>query len=97
MITLTSQDKQNFQVELAVAQRSILLKNLLEDVGESEGPIPLPNVSSKILEKVLAYCKHHKDDPVFVVDEDKDLFDSNRKRPEEIDEWDAGFIKGINI
>jgi hypothetical protein len=43
----------------------------------------------------LTYCKHHKEDPQIVADaEDKDLFDSNRKRPEEIDEWDAQYIKG---
>jgi S-phase kinase-associated protein 1 len=40
MITLTSQDKQSFQVDITVAQRSLLLKNLLEDVGESDSPIP---------------------------------------------------------
>jgi S-phase kinase-associated protein 1 len=41
MITLTSQDKKEFLIDISVAQRSVLLKNLLEDVGETDGPIPL--------------------------------------------------------
>ena len=102
MITLTSQDNKEFKVEKKVAERSVLLKNLLEDVGESDTPIPLPNVTGKTLQKVLEYCNYHKDDPLAVAEEDKggwinpDLFDTNRKRPEDTDPWDANFIKVDN-
>jgi S-phase kinase-associated protein 1 len=34
------------------------------DVGESDDPIPLPNVESQILRKVVEWCDHHKEDPV---------------------------------
>jgi len=34
--------------------------NDAEDVGD---PIPLANVNSEILKKVLEWCVHHKDDP----------------------------------
>ncbi|KAG0042743.1 suppressor of kinetochore protein mutant, partial [Gryganskiella cystojenkinii] len=50
-ITLTSLDNQEFKVDKEVAERSILIKNMIEDVGESDAPIPLPNVSSAVLTK----------------------------------------------
>lgn len=56
-VTLTSSDNTNFSVEKAVAERSVLLKNMLEDVGESDTPIPLPNVSGRTLKKVRNIMK----------------------------------------
>merc|ERR1719231_1737157 len=47
-----------FEVEQAVAFESETVKNMIEDTGV-DAPIPLPNVSSKILAKVIEYCKHH--------------------------------------
>ena len=51
-VTLKSQDDQTFTVDKQVAERSVLLKNMLEDVGESEAPIPLPNVTGRVLKRV---------------------------------------------
>jgi S-phase kinase-associated protein 1 len=51
-VTLKSQDEKTFVVPREVAEKSVLLKNMLEDVGESDAPIPLPNVTGKVLEKV---------------------------------------------
>ncbi|KAJ3042764.1 hypothetical protein HDV00_006583 [Rhizophlyctis rosea] len=98
-VTLKSLDSaEGVVVERKVAERSTLLKNMLEDVGteSSSEPIPLPNVSSKILKKVVEYCTHHKDDPTPANDDEKDSFDSSRKRSDDIDEWDAQFIKVDN-
>ena len=30
------------------------------DIGESDRPIPLPNVTAPILQKVIEWCKHHR-------------------------------------
>ncbi|KAJ3099581.1 hypothetical protein HDU97_002929 [Phlyctochytrium planicorne] len=95
-ITLTSQDNKTFTVDKEVAERSMLLKNMLEDVGDSDAPIPLPNVAGKILEKVVEYCIHHKDDPPAPPEEEKDAFDTSRRRSDDIEEWDAQFIKVDN-
>lgn len=67
-VILSSSDNEEFKVDKEVAQRSVLIKNMLEgkeeriglrlqltlliDVGDSEAPIPLPNVTAKILGKV---------------------------------------------
>ncbi|KAI8818259.1 putative negative regulator sulfur controller-3 [Fimicolochytrium jonesii] len=95
-VILEASDNQQFTIEKVVAERSVLLKNMLEDVGDASEPIPLPNVSSSILKRVIDYCTHHKDDPVAATEDDKDAFESSRKKPEDIDEWDANFIKGTN-
>ncbi|KAI8909717.1 putative negative regulator sulfur controller-3 [Gorgonomyces haynaldii] len=92
MVVLQSADQMEFTVEKQVAEQSVLLKNLLEDVGETDAPIPLPNVSGSILKRVLEYCKHHQNDPT----EESEAFELQKQRPEEIEEWDAQFIKMDN-
>ncbi|KAF9432841.1 E3 ubiquitin ligase complex SCF subunit scon-3 [Entomortierella beljakovae] len=88
-VILTSLDNETFTVDKEVADRSILIKNMIEDVGETDAPIPLPNVSSPVLKKVIEYCEHHRNDPVQVQDEN----DDPRKRSNDIEEWDMKFMQ----
>ena len=44
MVLLVTSDNEQFVVDKEVAERSVLIKNMLEDVGETDRPIPLPNV-----------------------------------------------------
>jgi S-phase kinase-associated protein 1 len=62
MIKLKSSQGDLFIVEKDVCMMSNLLKNMIEDTGSDE-EIPLPNVKSGVLQKVIDYCKHHKDSP----------------------------------
>ncbi|KAI3926294.1 hypothetical protein MKW98_028430 [Papaver atlanticum] len=78
MVTLKSSDGETFDVEESVALQSQTIKHMIEDDCADNG-IPLPNVTSKILAKVIEYCRKH-DDPTD--DKDKDLKD-----------WDAEFVK----
>ncbi|KAL3814007.1 hypothetical protein ACJIZ3_015275 [Penstemon smallii] len=59
-IVLKSSDGESFEVEEAVANESQTIKNIIED-GCADTSIPLPNVTSKILAKVIEYCKRHAD------------------------------------
>ena len=45
-----------FQIERAVAERSILIKNLLEDIGSDDmtEAVPIPNVSPSTLSSLVA-------------------------------------------
>lgn len=47
MIRLQSNDNHTIDVEKAVAERSLLIKNMLEDLGDAavSETIPIPNVS----------------------------------------------------
>ena len=59
-VRLESSDGRVFAVDREVAEKSALVKNLLEDVGESDVAIPMQNVTGAILAKVLEYCEHHR-------------------------------------
>ena len=45
-------------MEEAVASQSRIIKKVMEDLG-THTPVPLPLVSSEILEKVIQYCRYH--------------------------------------
>jgi S-phase kinase-associated protein 1 len=48
MVHLTTSDNAPMKVDRKVAERSILIKNLLEDLGgETSESIPIPNVRNR--------------------------------------------------
>ncbi|KAJ5872247.1 uncharacterized protein N7529_004600 [Penicillium soppii] len=52
-ITLVSSDGAELTVGRPVAERSVLIKNMLEDLGDSGDAIPIPNVNEAVLKKVI--------------------------------------------
>lgn len=84
-VKLTSSDAQMFEVDEEVAFQSQTVKNLVEDAG-TEDAIPLPNVSGRILAKVIEYSKFH-------VDGEKKVDDKPAKSEDDIKQWDVEFVK----
>jgi len=72
-----------------VAERSILIKNMLEDCVEIDQAIPIPNVNGSVLTKVIEWCEHHKNDPAPTADDETD----SRKKSTDIEEWDQKFMQ----
>ncbi|KAJ4752265.1 SKP1-like protein [Rhynchospora pubera] len=58
MITLVSSDGEEFVVNEKVARECRTIRNMMEDDCIITN-IPLPNVTSKILSKVIEYCQKH--------------------------------------
>ena len=81
-ITLKSSDGEAFEVEEAVALESQTIKHMIEDDCADNG-IPLPNVTSKILAKVIEYCKKHVESTC--ADE--------RTSDEDLKAWDTEFVR----
>lgn len=81
-ITLKSSDGEAFEVDEIVALESQTIKHMIEDDCADSG-IPLPNVTSKILAKVIEYCKKHVE------------ANSADEKPteDELKAWDADFVK----
>ena len=90
-VILVSSDDEKFPVEPAVAEKSLLIKKMIEDLNpdglEEDFEIPTPNVRSTVLAKVLEWCTHHKN-TVFPEEEDDDA-----RKSVPIDEWDKNFLK----
>uniref|UniRef100_A0A182W5B2 S-phase kinase-associated protein 1 n=1 Tax=Anopheles minimus TaxID=112268 RepID=A0A182W5B2_9DIPT len=82
-IKLQSSDGEIFDTDVQVAKCSDIIRTMLENLGMDEDTaevVPLPNVNSAILRKVLEWATYHKDDPIPVEDDD-------------ISVWDAEFLK----
>lgn len=89
-VKLTTSDNAELVVDREVAERSILIKNLLEDLGgDNDEAIPIPNVNEAVMKKVLEWCEHHRKDPPASQDDDSD----SRKKSTDIDEWDQKFMQ----
>ncbi|KAF4727623.1 suppressor of kinetochore protein mutant, partial [Perkinsus olseni] len=67
---------------------SSLIVNMVEDGGVDE-EIPLPNVKTAILAKVIEYCKHHKDNPP---DEITKPLKSTSLAECGVSDWDCEFV-----
>jgi S-phase kinase-associated protein 1 len=83
-VKLTCSDAQTFEVPEEVAFLSHTVKNLVEDAG-TEDAIPLPNVSGRILAKVIEYCRYH-------VEAEAKVDDKPAKPEDDVKAWDAEFV-----
>jgi S-phase kinase-associated protein 1 len=91
VIKLQSADGEIFDTDVNIAKCSGTIKTMLEDLGMDEGEdevVPLPNVNSAILRKVIQWATYHKDDPV-----QQDDDENKEKRTDDISSWDADFLK----
>lgn len=91
-VTLTSNEGSTIEVDRVVAERSMLIKNLIEDLGDdaiTSSPIPIPNVNDPVLRKVVEWCEHHRNDAAQSADEENE----SRKKTTDIDEWDQKFMQ----
>ncbi|XP_074570040.1 SKP1-like protein 1A isoform X2 [Curcuma longa] len=59
-VTLLSSDGEEFEVDEAAAMQSQSIRHMIED-GCAHTDIPLPNVTSLILAKVIEYCNKRVD------------------------------------
>jgi len=91
-VKLQSNDQAILTVDRVVAERSMLIRNLIEDLGDdavATQPIPIPNVNEAVLRKVVEWCEHHRNDAQQSGEDDND----NRKKTTDIEEWDQKFMQ----
>ncbi|KAJ1277410.1 hypothetical protein BS78_04G001900 [Paspalum vaginatum] len=96
MITLKSSDGEEFEVEEVVAMESQTLRHMIEDDCAENG-IPLPNVNSKILSKVIEYCNKHVHAAKPAADDtaapNTNANASAAAAGDDLKNWDADFVK----
>ena len=88
-IVLHCSDEQDVEVDAGIVEMSGTLRNMMEDLSDGADalPIPVPNVTSKIMQKVIEYCAHHRAMPAPAPADDRARID------EPIDAWDQEFCK----
>ncbi|KAH0919251.1 hypothetical protein HID58_026911 [Brassica napus] len=87
-IVLKSSDGESFEVDEAVALESQTIAHMVEDDCVDNG-VPLPNVTSKILAKVIEYCKKHVD----AAASKSEAVDGGGSSDDDLKAWDAEFMK----
>ena len=92
-VVLTSSDDQKIEIDIESAKQSELLKGMIGDNSKPEQTIPIPDVKSDILKKIVEYLTHYKGvEPKNIP---KPLPSSNLS--DSIDEWDINFINGVEL
>jgi S-phase kinase-associated protein 1 len=95
-ISLMAKDGAIRVVSIGVAKMALTLKDMIENSGQQSSdeskPVPLLNISSHILDKVIEWLQHHCDDPNEEIDsEGEDNYDM--KRTNDLSEWDREFVQ----
>eukprot|EP00253_Pinus_taeda_P035292 PITA_35292 len=85
-VSLKISDGELFDVTEAVAFESQTIKYMIEDTGTANA-IPLPNIFSEILSKVIAYCKYQ-------VDAQNPAHEKSAISEKDIMIWDEELVKG---
>ena len=91
-LTLISEGNQKIQIDPKSAERSLLLKRIMEDFNQKED-IPIEGIKYNILKKVVEYLVHYKDKEPSQIP--KPIPTSDLK--DVIDEQDFNFINGIDL
>lgn len=90
ILKLESSDGEVVSIDVDIIRQSQTIDNMLKELdghSSDDEPIPLNKVNGNILNKVIEWCKHHKNDPQ--LPDDADL----EKRTDDIPSWDQEFLK----
>lgn len=98
LIKLTSKEGDAYEVPIKVAKMSKLVVETLggddafddDDDDEPEATeVPLPNVTTPVLEKVIAFCKHYQEEEMTAIQTPL----KSSKLEELVQQWYADFVK----
>ena len=98
-LNIKTSDDQIFKVDWDVARQSKTIRTMLDDLGieedgDSEDTIPLPNeeVTGPVFQKALEWCKKNRGKPDY-----KPVEDETKKREyvsiDQLNDWEKGYIK----
>merc|ERR1711997_1359591 len=84
---LMCKDGEVIEVDVASAEMSILIKGLIED-GGTDDDIPVAQVNRPIMEKVIVFCEHAKDNPPPEIEKPLSSTDLSQV----VDQWHADYV-----
>lgn len=89
-LKLESSDGEVVTIDTEIIRQSQTIDEMLRelpDQQDDEEPIPLANINGNILNKIIEWCKHHKNDAQVADDEETE------RRTDDIPTWDQEFLK----
>ena len=90
-LKLESSDGEIITVEADVIRQAITIDDMLRDLEDQgfsdDEPIPIANVTSNILKKIIEWCRHHKDENPLTEESESDV------KTDDIPTWDVEFLK----
>ena len=86
------------------ARKSVSIRTMLEDLGveknndedEVKVVLPLPNIDSEVLRKVIDWCEQHKNVPEPEKEEESKDGERKQKQIVKLEGWDEEFMSTIN-
>ena len=94
-VTLICSDDVEIKVDRHVAEQSIIIRDMLEDLGDCDEAIPIAEVDSLVMSKVVDWCTHHQNDPR-PSNDTAAAGDDDGKRPKSTkinDQWDQNYMQ----
>mmetsp|Transcript_9472 Transcript_9472/g.14535 ORF Transcript_9472/g.14535 Transcript_9472/m.14535 type:complete len:196 (-) Transcript_9472:188-775(-) len=96
-VKLVSQDGDSFTVPKLVAQNSVLVKTMMDETTDDdsteEPEIPLPNVKSSVLAKVIEFCKHYVEEPMSEIPKPIKF---GKQVKDVVQPWFGEFVNGVD-
>lgn len=87
-VILIAADGTTMAVDKQIAFKSSVIRNMVNDLNpeglEEDFEIPIPNVPSVYLRKIIDWCDHHRCDI--------DIEDDETRRSMPLDEWDINYL-----
>jgi len=101
-IIIQSSDGDNFKVDLDAAKKPVTIWTMLEDLGveknndedEVKEVLPLSNIDSEVLRKIIHWCVQQKNDPE--PEKEEESKDGEQKQIVKLERWDEEFMSTIN-
>jgi len=110
---LQTSDDQIVDVDEKIVKMFAVVRNMLQDLPDTADDTEIPlQVESKVLQQVIAWCEHHKNDPIEdaqsqsssessddddgEIDNDREQYRRDKKYDIDLDPWDETFLKGLD-
>lgn len=85
-VVLRSIDGKEYRVSRRVAESSLTIRNIVQDVEDLSAPLEMPTITGAVLRKALDYMEHH------VADADAKAR-ADGKSADDVDQWDADYVE----
>lgn len=92
-VKLEAKDQTVLDLSARAAELSGLVRNMLDgdDDDDEENQIPLPNVGSAALRKVIEFCEHHVGDPMDAIERPL----RSTKMSDSVNAWYSSFVDDL--